>query len=170
MNFKSKIYIRISFRWWRPLRQSLASVVLIMFPLRDILQVLHVSDQHRSQLDEIAMLGVFHFHHAPRIQTTANLQNHLLISILIVYCSPYLTAPDLQQRIGAAYGERHGLFQLAHLFFILFVLVRIALGQRENLDAVLGDFVQHFPLQLLHFLLGEDVGFGDHRNYVYFVV
>lgn len=74
LSFITKSNLRIAF--WRrgSLGQSLAPVILVVFPLRNVLQILHVSDQHRAQLDKVAVFRIFDFHNSPWVQPTPNLR------------------------------------------------------------------------------------------------
>lgn len=66
--------LRVAFRRWNSLGQSLAPVILVMFPLGNVLQILHVSDQHRAQLDKVAVFRIFNLHNSPWVQSTSNLR------------------------------------------------------------------------------------------------
>ena len=70
------------------------------------LQILHMGDQHRSKLDEIAVCRIFHFHYAPGILTASD-----LLSV------------DLDHGVGANDGEGDRLAKLLNLRLVILILV-----------------------------------------------
>ena len=65
-----------------------------------------MGDEHRPQLDEIAVLGVLNLHDSPGILATSD-----------------LLASDLDEGVGADDGEGNGLAQVLHLVLEVFVFV-----------------------------------------------
>jgi hypothetical protein len=65
-----------------------------------------VCDQHRSQLDEVAVRRIFDLDDSPRILPTSN-----------------LLAVNLDHRVGAHDREGDGLAKLLNLLLVVFILI-----------------------------------------------
>ena len=87
-----------------------------------------------------------------------------------VLAAPDLAAGHLHHLVAADDRERQAGLQVAVLLLELLVLVRVAVREAVDLDAVRLDVVQDAALQRLHLLRRERVRLPDHQYDVHLLV
>ena len=112
--------------------------------VRNVLQVLHMSDQQGLQLAKVTVIRVVHLHHAPGVLTT-----------------PDGLPPDLHQGVGSTHGEGEAVPQLGNLLPILLVLVRVYFRELIDLDTSCLQLLQDPRLEFLDLPHGEAIRLGD---------
>lgn len=102
-----------------------------------------------AQLDEVAVLGVLHVDHTPRILTAT-----------------HLFASHLQYGVAADNGERYRRLELTILLLEVVVLIGIALGKLIQLYVIILEILQYALLQLAHLALVQAIRLANDQDNV----